>query len=71
MSVLANGTAIQQDIKDAFYHAVSLRENQHNGKGINWNYVDADLNIALSDTYSSEYLYECFEVLVDNFFEVA
>jgi hypothetical protein len=58
--LLSNGAMIKNDVIEAFNKATT--------GGINWNFVDADLNLELSLWYTSEYLYECFEVLVDNFF---
>ena len=66
--LLENGSMIKQDVIDAFNNAVNNVENQHQGGGINWDFVDADLNLDLGALYSAEYLYECFEVLVDNYF---
>ena len=66
--LLENGAMIKNDVIEAFNKAVANVENQHNGGGINWNFVDADLNLDLSGIYSAEYLYECFDVLVDNYF---
>ena len=69
--LLSNGSMIKNDIIEAFNAAVANSENQHEGGGINWNFVDADLNLDLGTFYSTDYLYECFEVLVDNYFAFA
>ena len=66
--LLANGEMIKNDVIEAFNAAVANPENQTKGGGINWDFVDADLNLDLSNIYSSEYLYECLDVLVDNYF---
>jgi hypothetical protein len=66
--LLANGSMIKNDVIESFNSAVANPENQHVGGGINWNFVDADLNLDLGGLYSSEYLLECFEVLVDEYF---
>ena len=66
--LLKNGAAIKLDVIEAFNKAVNNPENQHEGGGINWNFVDADLNLDLGTFYNTEYLYECFDVLVDNYF---
>jgi hypothetical protein len=66
--LLANGSMIKNDVIESFNAAVANPENQHVGGGINWNFVDADLNLDLGGLYSSEYLLECFEVLVDEYF---
>ena len=62
------GAMIKLDIIEAFDKAVANSDNHHEGGGINWNFVDADLNLDLGGLYSSEYLLECFEVLVDEYF---
>lgn len=66
--LLPYGTMIKNDVIEAFNKATTNPENINSSGGINWNFVDADLNLELSLWYTSEYLYECFEVLVDNFF---
>jgi hypothetical protein len=69
MMLLNNGAMIKNDVIEAFNAAVTNPENINNSGGINWNFVDADLNLDLGDYYASSYLYECFEVLVDNYFQ--
>ena len=66
--LLPNGSMIKNDVIEAFNAAVASPENQNKGGGINWNFVDADLNMDLGDFYSAEYLYECLDVLVNNYF---
>lgn len=66
--LLENGAMIKMDVIEAFNKAVVNPENIHQGGGINWDFVDADLNLDVGMWYTSEYLYECFEVLVDNYF---
>ena len=66
-----DGAMIKNDVIEAFDAAVINPENINTSGGINWNFVDADLNIALGGFYSSDYLYECFDVLVDNYFDKA
>jgi len=66
--LLENGAMIKNDVIEAFNAAVANPENQHEGGGINWNFVDADLNLDLGAFYNADYLYECFGVLVDNYF---
>lgn len=68
--MMNNGAMIKNDVIEAFNKAVNNPENINNSGGINWNFVDADLNLELSAYYASSYLYECFEVLVDNYFEI-
>jgi hypothetical protein len=65
---LENGSAIKADVIEAFDKAVSNSENINSSGGLNWNFVDADLCLDLGDFYSMDYLYECFEVLVDEYF---
>ena len=69
--LLSNGSTIKNDVIESFNKAVANPENQTKGGGINWDFVDSDINIDLLGIYSAEYLYECLEVLVDNYFEVA
>jgi len=66
--LLNDGSMIKNDVIETFNAAVNNVDNQYEGGGINWNFVDADINIELNGVYSSEYLYECLEVLVDNYF---
>jgi hypothetical protein len=47
---------------------VTNPENIHEGGGINWNFVDADLNIDLGVIYGTEYLNDCIDVLVNNYY---
>ena len=63
-----NGGIIYNDIIGTFNAAVADPANQHPGGGINWNFVDADLCLELGGVYSTSYLYEVFEVLVDNYY---
>ena len=69
--LLPNGAMIKNDVIEAFNAAVTNPENINNSGGINWNFVDADLNLELGAFYATEYLYECFEVLVDDYFAFA
>ena len=66
--LLSNGSMIKMDVIEAFNKATTNPENINTSGGLNWNFVDADLNLELGAFYSSEYLYECLEVLVDNYF---
>ena len=66
--LLSNGSMIKNDVIEAFNAAVANPENMNKGGGINWNFVDADLNIDRGGVYRSEYLYECLDVLVNNYF---
>jgi len=66
-----NGSMIRNDIMEAFERAVNDPENINSSGGINWDYVDADLNIDLGAFYSSEYINQCIEVLVDDYYGVA
>ena len=67
--LLENGSAIKQDVIDAFNKAVTSEYNvqQGIGTGTFWNFVDADMTIELSPFYADEYINECFEALADNF----
>ena len=67
--LLPNGSAIKQDVIDAFNKAVASEHNvqQGIGTGTFWNFVDADMTIELSPFYADDYIYECFEALADDF----
>ena len=62
------GAMIKNDVIEAFNAAVVNPENIHEGGGINWNFVEADIFIPLGVFYDTEYLNDCISVLVDNFF---
>jgi hypothetical protein len=66
--LLSNGSMIKNDVIEAFNAAVTNPENIHEGGGINWNFVDADLNIDLGVIYDTEYLNDCIDVLVNNYY---
>ena len=66
--LLPYGEMIKNDVIEAFNAAVTNPENINTSGGINWDFVDADLQIDLGVIYSSDYLNDCFEVLVDNHF---
>lgn len=65
--LLPNGSAIKNDVIEAFNKAVEANAKQGIGTGTFWNFVDADMTMDLSDFYSDDYIYECFEALADNF----
>ena len=65
--LLPNGSAIKNDVIDAFNKAIDNPENQNANGTINWNFVDADLHIDMSLWYTTEYLNECFDVMVDEY----
>ena len=67
---LPNGSAIKQDVIDAFNKATERNAKQGIGTGTFWNFVDADMTIELSPFYADEYIYECFEALADAFDDV-
>jgi hypothetical protein len=56
---------MKNDVIESFNAAVVNPENIHEGGGINWNFVDADLFTDLGHIYTTEYLNECFETLAD------
>jgi len=66
--LLPNGSMIKNDVIEAFNKSVQNTDNQHEGGGINWDAVDQDLHISLGPLYSLDYLYECLDVLVDNYY---
>ena len=76
--LLENGSVIKQDVIDSFNRAIVNPENtatpnmynwQQWEEGINWSFVDADMAIDLGDTYTYEYIYDCFNTLVDDYIE--
>ena len=66
--LLPYGTMIKNDVIEAFNAAVANPENIHQGGGINWDFVESDLQIGLGVIYNSDYLNDCFAVLVDRYF---
>ena len=76
--LLENGSAIKQDVIDSFNRAVANPNNQAKPdmynwqqweEGINWSFVDADMTMDLTGTYSDDYIYDCFNALVDDYIE--
>lgn len=68
--LLQNGAMMKNDVIEAFARAVNDPDNLHQGGGVNWDFVDADLYLDLGNVYAAEYLNECFEVLVDNYYSI-
>ena len=66
--LLPNGSMIKNDIIEAFNAAIVHPENITNGGVINWDFVAVDLSVDLGGIYSEDYLNECVEVLVGNYF---
>ena len=66
--LLPSGEMIKNDIIESFNKATTNPENINSSGGLDWNFVDADLCLDLRDFYSMDYLYKCFEVLVDNYY---
>ena len=64
--LLSNGIMMKNDVIESFMRAVNDPDNIHQGGGINWNFVDADLFLDLGHIYTTEYLNECIETLVDS-----
>lgn len=71
--LLPNGSAIKQDIIEAFNRAVENDFNLRPGFGTTdfWNFVESDMYMELRIFYNSEYIDECFEALADNLEGVA
>ena len=76
--LLENGSVIKQDVIDSFNRAVVNPKNQATPdmynwqqweEGINWSFVDADMALDLCDTYSYDYVFECFDALADDYIE--
>lgn len=66
--LLPYGEMIKNDVIEAFNAAVANPENINSSGGINWNFVDSDLQIGLGVIYNSDYLNDCYEVLVDKYY---
>ena len=64
--LLPNGAMIKNDVIESFNKACGNSENWNANGSMNWNFVDADMNLDLGAFYSSDYLYECFKVLGEN-----
>lgn len=65
--LLENGATIKLDVVEAFAKAVMNPENMNEDFTINWNFVDADMNLELGMFYGSDYLGECMETLADQY----
>ena len=65
--LLPNGAMIKNDVIESFNKAVGSKENWNEDGSMNWNFVDADMNLDLGAFYSYDYLYECFNVLADDY----
>ena len=68
------GAMIKNDVIEAFDKAVTNPENINydiNSRGIDWDFVNVDINKEIGGFYSTEYLNDCIGVLVDNYFDVA
>lgn len=63
-----HNSMIRNDIIEAFEAAVINPENINQSGGIDWDYVDADIHMAVGAFYAAGYLNECLEILVDNYF---
>lgn len=63
---LTNGATIKADVVESFDRAIKNPENINTDGTINWNFVDADMNLDCG-FYSASYIYECFEVLADEY----
>lgn len=64
--LLSDGSMIKNDVIESFNRAVVNSENINEDGSINWNFVDADMNLDCG-YYSSSYIAECFDVLADEF----
>jgi hypothetical protein len=63
---LDDGSTIKADVVEAFDRAVENPENINTDGSINWNFVDADMNLDCG-YYSASYIFECFEKLADEY----
>lgn len=64
--LLPNGAMIKQDVIESFNRAIENPENINQDGSINWDFIDADINLDCG-YYSSSYLAECFDVLADQY----
>lgn len=63
--LLPNGSAIHNDIIDAFNKAYDANQEHIADEVKFWNFVDADFYMDLITFYSHDYIYECWDVLVE------
>ena len=63
---LDNGSTIKADVVESFDRAVVNPENINTDGSINWNFVDADMNLDCG-FYSASYIAECFDVLAEDY----
>ena len=65
--LLANGSAIKNDVIECFTTAIDNEFNLRSGFNTTefWNFVESDMYMGLRDFYTSEYIDACFDVLVD------
>jgi hypothetical protein len=63
---LTNGATIKADVVESFDRAIKNPVNFYTDGSINWNFVDADMNLDCG-FYSASYISECFEVLADEY----
>ena len=61
------GTMIKLDIIESFDKAVAKYENQTEDGTVIWNYVESDVHIENAVVYDSNYINDCFDVLVKNY----
>ena len=62
---LANGSAIKNDVVEAFNTAIFLRENFDYNNKINWAFVEADMYNECF-VYTRSYIIDCLDVLRDD-----
>jgi hypothetical protein len=58
------GTQIKKDVIESFKNAFANPENAPDA-GIIWDWVSSDMHMDLGKTYNSNYIDECFDLLVD------
>jgi len=64
-ALMNDGSVLKNDVIESFERAINSDENINADGSINWNFVDADMNMDLSGSYASSYIYEAFEFLAD------
>ena len=71
--LLPNGSAIKNDVIEAFNRAIKQPENIEQGIGTTgfWDFGNADMHLDLKVWYNAQYIDECFDVLADDYEGVA
>ena len=63
---LNDGSMIKADVVESFDRAVENPTNLYTDGTVNWDFVDADMNLDCG-YYSASYIAECLDKLADDF----